>query len=56
MKAECAIINSGELTEDQLNCRIANETNGLVRSLFQVGISNAPRPESGANSEHRIEN
>lgn len=29
-KAECAILNSGELSEDQLNCRIANETNGLV--------------------------
>ena len=33
-KAECAIINSGELTTDQLNCRIANETDGLIRLVF----------------------
>ena len=35
VKAECAIINSGELTADQLNCRIANETDGLIRLVFQ---------------------
>ena len=44
IEAECAIINSGELTEDQLNCRIANETDGLIRSvrirIFQTGRSN----------------
>ena len=37
-KAECAIINSGELTTDQLNCRIANETDGLIRLVFHGSL------------------